>query len=108
MGMHGEYLLSLTEDFDHELIGQPPFFELNLVDAQKTDDAPAEVLDFSTYRQEENVFQSSEEPGLAPTVGDRKLFQSFGGVSKLRWPPLRMTCTNMFPRSSKTSSPDLV
>jgi hypothetical protein len=69
--------LSLTEDFDHELIGQPPFFELNLVDAQKTDDAPAEVLDFSTYRQEENVFQSSEEPGLAPTVGDRKV------VSKL-------------------------
>ena len=77
MGMHGEYLLSLTEDFDHELIGQPPCFELNLVDAQKTDDAPAEVLDFSTYRQEENVFQSSEEPGLAPTVGDRKI------VSKL-------------------------
>ena len=25
MGLHGEYLLSLTEDFDHELIGQPPF-----------------------------------------------------------------------------------
>ena len=30
-----------------------------------------------------------------------KLSQSFGGVLKLRWPPLRMTCTNMFPGAPK-------
>ena len=76
-GLHGEYLLSLTEDFDHELIGPPPCFELNLVESETADASPAQVLDFSTYRQEESAFQSSEEPGLAPTVGDRKV------VSKL-------------------------
>ena len=27
IGRHGEYLLSLTEDFDHELIGHPPSFD---------------------------------------------------------------------------------
>jgi hypothetical protein len=79
------------------------------VDSQKPDDTPAEVLNLSTYRQEEDVFQSSEEPGLAPTVGDRKI------VSKL-WRSFEvalatsegMICTSMFLRSSRTSSPDPV
>ena len=41
MGLHGEYLLSLTEDLDHELIDQPPCFELNLVESQTADASPA-------------------------------------------------------------------
>ena len=47
------------------------------MESQTADASPAQVLDFSTYRQEGNVFQFSEEPGLAPTVGDQKV------VSKL-------------------------
>ena len=39
-GLHGEYLLSLTEDLDHELIGQPPCFELNLAESQTADASP--------------------------------------------------------------------
>lgn len=79
------------------------------MDSQKPDDTPAEVLNLSTYRQEEDVFQSSEERGLAPTVGDRKV------VSKL-WRSFEVAlatsegtiCTSMFLRSSRTSSPDPV
>ena len=40
MGLRCEYLLSLTEDFDHELIGQPPCFELNLAESQTADASP--------------------------------------------------------------------
>ena len=79
------------------------------MDSQKPDDTPAEVLNLPTYRQEEDVFQSSEERGLAPTVGDRKV------VSKL-WRSFEVAlatsegtiCTGMFLRSSRTSSPDPV
>ena len=85
MGLHGEYLLSLTEDFDdHELIGPPPRFGLNLVESETADASPAQVLDFSTYTdRRRSAFQSSEEPGLAPTVGELKgCFQIFQAVAK--------------------------
>ena len=85
-GLAREYLLSLTEDFDdHELIGQPPCFELNLVESQTPDASPAQVLDFSTYTDRRRRFSSLlRSLDLLQLLATERLFPSFGEVLKLR------------------------
>ena len=75
VGRHGEYLLSLTEDFDAELASQPPSFDLKLDDQSQASDGstsqPSQVLDFQTYQQQEKVFLGSDAPQCVP--GERNV-----------------------------------
>ena len=61
VGRHGEYLLSLTEDFDHELIGHPPSFDLSL--KEESPEADTSVLSLNpdprldlNFRSWKNMF----------------------------------------------------
>ena len=69
IGRHGEYLLSLTEDFDHELIGHPPSFDLNLQEADSTVDPS--VLTLDDYNRAEGTFVTSDAVDL-PEAGERQ------------------------------------
>ena len=75
VGRHGEYLLSLTEDFDAELASQPPSFDLSLDDQSQASDGstsqPSQVLDFQTYQRQEKVFLGSDAPQCLP--GERNV-----------------------------------
>ena len=70
VGRHGEYLLSLTGDFDAELASQPPNFDLKLDDQSQASDGstsqPSQVLDLQTYQQQEKVFLGSDAPQCVP------------------------------------------
>ena len=69
MGLHGEYLMSLTEDFDFELIGQMPAFDLTLMETQTPGD-PQQVLDFLTYQKSEGIYTTTDADWAE---GDRKI-----------------------------------
>ena len=72
MGKMGEYLLSLTEDFDTELIGQVPSFNLNLVEKQISNEKP-EVLDFATYQNSAGLYLGMDSHEIPVQPGDRNL-----------------------------------
>ena len=72
MGLHGEYLMALTEDFDAELIDQMPVFDLTLQETQTSEESPT-VLNFMTYQQSEGIYTVDDV--AHSEEGDRKLIQ---------------------------------
>ena len=68
MGLHGEYLLSLTEDFDLELLGQVPSFDLFLHDQPAATATSSNVLSIDDYYEAEGIFVTTEA-----TIGERPL-----------------------------------
>ncbi|CAL1169911.1 unnamed protein product [Cladocopium goreaui] len=72
IGRHGEYLLSLTEDYEAELADQVPSFDLRLEDQADEFQSSGEVMDFQTYQKQEGVFTSNDDsptqPGERPVL----------------------------------------
>lgn len=73
MGLHGEYLLSLTEDYDAELIGELPSFDIQLNEEKSTMETN-EVRSLLDYMQAEGAFAGFDEPPPTP-IGERPLIQ---------------------------------
>ena len=61
LGHHGEYLLSLTEDFEIELADKTPSFDLRLAEEQPDQQLSDDVVDLTTYKKEEGIFNASED-----------------------------------------------
>ena len=72
VGKMGKCLLSLTEDFHTELIGQVPSFDLNLVEKQTSNEKP-EVLDFATCQKSEGVYLGMDSHETPVQPGDCNL-----------------------------------
>ena len=72
IGRHGEYLLSLTEDYEAELADQVPSFDLRLEDQSDEFQSSGEVMDFQAYQKQEGVFNSNDDsptqPGERPVL----------------------------------------
>ena len=81
LGRHGEYLLSLTEDFETELADQVPYFDLKL--NEPTMDPPmGDAVDLSVYEKEEGAMTAGEhsappEPGSRAVLNKHwKMFEN--------------------------------
>ena len=72
IGRHGEYLLSLTEDYEAELADQVPSFDLRLENQSDEFQSSGEVMDFQAYQKQEGVFNSNDDsptqPGERPVL----------------------------------------
>ena len=64
LGRHGEYLLSLTDDFETELADQVPYFDLKL-DEPTMDPPIRDALDLTAYEKEEGAMTAGDHPALS-------------------------------------------
>ena len=71
IGRHGEYLLSLTGDYESELADQEPSFDLLLEDEQDEHKVTGEAMDFHTYQRQEGVFNSLDDSPAQ--IGERSI-----------------------------------
>ena len=81
LGRHGEYLLSLTEDYEAELADQTPAFDLRLAEEVPDQQLSDDTVDLITYKKEEGIFNAHEEitatTGMKPVLNKHwKMFET--------------------------------
>ena len=72
LGLHGEYLLPLTDCYDDALVHQQPAFDLGLADLSLHENVEPDTVLFPYYARQEGVFQARDQEAEA-ALGTRSL-----------------------------------